>query len=244
VTLPIADYCREIESYLCRKNDGHLVRVVGPSFELVSGWAERGVPLKVAFSGIDRYFERYYRERPRRRPVRIDFCEPDVLDVFDDWKRAVGVGAPSSRADGPATGDGDDAPRDGGAPSVSLPEHLRRVTTKLTSARALHPVGAACDGVLDRLAAELDAARQGGRGLRGAARDRLVDRLAVLDTELVAAARSALDPESSTAFAREADDELATFRSSLSPDAFARARQAIVDRLVREHFGLPTIAYW
>ena len=40
------DFCREIETYLCKKNDGHLIRVVGPSFELVSGWAERGVPLK------------------------------------------------------------------------------------------------------------------------------------------------------------------------------------------------------
>src|SRR5262249_39856306 len=67
-TQPVDDaaaYCREIETYLCRKNDGHLIRVVGPSFELVSGWARRGVPLKIAFRGIDRYFERYYRKGPR-----------------------------------------------------------------------------------------------------------------------------------------------------------------------------------
>ena len=79
----IERYCRDIEAYLCRKNDGHLIRVVGPSFELVSGWAARGVPLKVAYQGIDRYFERYYRKGPRRRPVKVDFCEADVLDVFD-----------------------------------------------------------------------------------------------------------------------------------------------------------------
>ena len=57
----------------------------------MSGWAAQGVPLKVACSGIDRYFERYYRKGPRRRPVKIDFCEADVLDVFDEWRRAVGV---------------------------------------------------------------------------------------------------------------------------------------------------------
>ena len=90
-TQPVDEYCREIEAYLCRKNDGHLIRVVGPSFEVVSGWAESGVPLKVAFSGIDRYFERYYRKGARRRPVKIDFCDADVLDVFDEWKRAVGA---------------------------------------------------------------------------------------------------------------------------------------------------------
>ena len=45
--MQIADYCREIEAYLCQKNDGHLIRVVGPSFGLVSAWAEQGVPIKV-----------------------------------------------------------------------------------------------------------------------------------------------------------------------------------------------------
>ncbi len=53
-TEPI-DYCREIEAYLCQKNEGHLIRVVGPSFDLVSRWAAEGIPLKVAFGGIDRY---------------------------------------------------------------------------------------------------------------------------------------------------------------------------------------------
>ena len=94
--LDTSDYCRQIETYLCQKNDGHLIRVVGPSFEMVSRWAGEGVPLKVAFGGIDRYFERYYRKGPRRRPVRIDFCEADVLDVFDEWRRATGL--TSSRA--------------------------------------------------------------------------------------------------------------------------------------------------
>src|SRR5256886_2978161 len=89
--LDIQGYCREIEAYLCRKNDGHLIRVVGPSFELVSSWAAQGIPLKIAFRGIDRYFERYYSKGPRRRPVRIDFCEADVLDVFDEWRRALGL---------------------------------------------------------------------------------------------------------------------------------------------------------
>ena len=31
----------QIESYLCRKNGGHLVRIVGPAFEKVRSWAAR-----------------------------------------------------------------------------------------------------------------------------------------------------------------------------------------------------------
>ncbi len=87
----VEDYCRQVEAYLCRKNDGHLIRIVGPAFEQVCGWAARGVPLKVAMRGIDRYFERYYAKGPRRRPVRVEFCEADVLDVFDEWRRALGI---------------------------------------------------------------------------------------------------------------------------------------------------------
>ena len=54
-----AEYCRQIEAYLCRKNEGHLIRIVGPVFEQVTGWAVQGVPLAVAFRGIDQYCERY-----------------------------------------------------------------------------------------------------------------------------------------------------------------------------------------
>src|SRR5438309_7121774 len=113
-----ADYCREIETYLCRKNDGHLIRVVGPSFDLVSAWAARGVPLKIAFSGIDRCFERYHRKGPRRRPIKIDFCDADVLDAFDDWRRALGLPLAGAAADPPAGAAAI------GRPAVSLPAHL------------------------------------------------------------------------------------------------------------------------
>ena len=96
---PEEDYCRQLETYLCRKNDGHLIRIVGPAFEQVCGWAARGIPLKIAMRGIDRYFERYYAKGPRRRPVRIEFCEADVLDVFDEWRKSVGVSVGASRGE-------------------------------------------------------------------------------------------------------------------------------------------------
>jgi len=237
--LDIADYCREIETYLCRKNDGHLIRVVGPSFSLVSAWAAQGVPLKIACAGIDRYFERYYRKGPRRRPVKIDFCEADVLDVFDEWRKALGV-TQSAVVNDHASADGD-------PPAVagrqSLPAHLERVLLRLSSARARGSLGDAFDTLIDRVSAELDAARSKASGLRGAARRELIQRLAALDAELMRQARSGLDTAAAASLAREAEEELAAFRSGMAPDAFARARDAATDRLVRERFALPTIAF-
>jgi hypothetical protein len=230
--LQIADYCREIEAYLCQKNDGHLIRVVGPSFGLVSAWAEQGVPIKVAFKGIDRYFERYYRKGPRRRPVKIDFCEADVLEVFDEWRRAVGVAA-SGEAAGPSPA----------SRHASLPAHLERVVRRLTSGRADGSLGAEFDDVIDRVSAELDAARAKSGGLRGDAREALIDRLATFDAELLRRARATLDDAAREALAREADLELAGFRSGMTSETFARAREAAIDRLVRERCGLPVVMF-
>jgi hypothetical protein len=232
------EYCREIEAYLCKKNDGHLIRVVGPSFELVSGWAERGVPLKVAFRGIDRYFERYYREGPRRRPVRIDFCDADVIDVFDEWRRAVGLPA-ATTAGAPASGE------DAGQPVArgpSLPAHLERVLMRLTTARIKGVLGEAADPALDQVSAELDVARASARGVRGEARRALLERLSDLDAQLLAIARRSLPDGELQAIERSADDELAPFKPQMAVDAYARAHVAAVDRLIRERAGLPTVA--
>ena len=233
-TQPV-DYCREIEAYLCRKNDGHLIRVVGPSFDLVSRWETDGVPLKVAFQGIDRYFERYYRQGPRRRPVRIYFCDADVRDVFDEWRRAVGV---VSRPEG---GESIDAERASNR-RASLPAHLERAALRLTSARATGAVGPEADMVIDRLAQELDSARA-ANGLRGEARRAAIVRLAALDDELMQLVRASVNEAARANVEREADDELAAFRGSMPEPAYQRARAAAVDRLIRQRLGLPVLTY-
>src|SRR5690349_18604772 len=188
----ISSYCREIETYLCRKNDGHLIRVVGPSFEVVSRWAAGGVPLKVACRGIDRYFERYYRAGPRRRPVKIDFCEADVLDVFDEWRRAVGVGQHAETSNQSIDNQSAISNQQSSI-RRSLPAHLERVVLRLSSARASGALGEAFDALIDRVSAELDAAREKAGGLRGDARQKLLARLADVDADVLREARTLLD---------------------------------------------------
>ena len=228
------DYCRRIEGYLCRKNDGHLVRIVGPAFEQVCAWASRGVPLRVAFSGIDRYFERYYAKGPRRRPVRVEFCEADILDVFDEWRRAVGV------TDAPVL-TGKPAEEPAARSQTSLPAHLDRVVARLTAARAgeSRPL----DSVLESLVRELDAIRTHAKGARGAAREEIVARLAVLDASLLESARAEAAGGTLEEIAGEADTELAPFRARMDGAAYDAARRACIDRLLRERLRLPTIAY-
>jgi hypothetical protein len=231
-------YCRDVEAYLCRKNDGHIVRIVGPAFEQVCGWAAKGIPLKVTFRGIDRYFERYYAKGPRRRPVRVEFCEADVLDVFDEWKRAVGVWESAAPpVDGAA---GEDA-ETGGSKRGTLPAHLDRVVARLTARRAGE--NRPLDSVLEDIVRELDTARAGAKALRGEAREAFVARLRALDAGLVQSAREACDPDTLRRLELEAERELAPFRARMPPDAYAASRRAAIDRLVRDHASLPTITY-
>jgi len=114
---------------------------------------------------------------------------------------------------------------------------------RLTAARAGGRLGEAFDEIIDRIARELDAARAESRGLRGEARQSLITRLATLDAELVAAVRASMDETALAAVAREAAEELASFRQRMAADAFDRALDAAVVRLVRERFSLPMIAF-
>ena len=228
-------YCRQLEAYLCRKNDGHLIRIVGPSFEQVCGWAARGIPIKIAQRGIDRYFERYYAKGPRRRPVQIQFCEADVFDVFDEWRRAVG--APTQSEDAETGSDEPESSRHRG----SLPAHLDRVIARLTMVRGGED--RSLDETVDRFVRELDGVRSTAKTLRGDARAAFLARLQELDVELIEIARVNSSPETLQQFEVEADDELAPFRDRMAREVYERSRRAAVDRLIRERRRLPVITF-
>ena len=234
-------YCREIETYLCRRNAGHLIRIVGPAFERVRGWAEVGVPLPVVLRGIDRKLERYRAAGQTRRPVRIEHCEADVLDVFDEWRRAVGVtlipdrpadeagpAAPSHQADRPVRR------------RVSLPAHIDRVLTRATNQLAIREAAPGIHAALERVIVDLDLLRQDARGARGPARAALLDRLVAIDQALIVAARAAAG-SSLEGIADAARAELAPFKTRMAAAPFARALTACTDRLLSERFRLPTV---
>jgi hypothetical protein len=229
----VAKYCRELESYLCQKNEGHLIRIVGPAFDRVCSWAERGVPLRIALRGIDRYCERYNARPGRRRPVRIEFCEAEILEAFDEWRRAVGVTAT------PAIGE------DGGGSGrkPSLTSHVERVVARLRTLAFKSTDSDEFMRLLDRSIRELEGFSETARSVRGDARARMIERLAAIERELTNAAATLLDRQRATELSREAEEELAPFGSRLNPEARDKAVAAAYDRLVREALGLPTLAY-
>ena len=238
--------CRAVESYLRRKNDGHLIRIVGPAFEMVCGWAAAGIPLRVVERGIDRRFVRYHARGPKRHPLRIEYCEADVLDLFDEWKRAVGLRAAPGGEEaprGPELEEAGTAGRPGGSRSRrSLAAHLDDLAARLSVWNP--PPGAAALDSLRREARDaVEAVRSGGRTLRGDARRRVLEQLAALDGRFPIAARADAGDAVLQELRTEAQGSLEPFRSRMPPAALASALEAATDRLLAEHFKLPRLTF-
>jgi len=226
--MDVADYCREIETYLCRKNEGHLIRIVGPVFEKVCGWATQGVPLAVAMQGIDQYCERYYAKGQRRRPVRVEFCEADVLELFDDWRRAVGVAGGNEEQASQRRHD-------------TLPSHIERAIARLTALRGGRGPGAFADRV-DDVVRELDRLKTSAKQARGDARAAILNRLTALDASLLDLAREQLDEQARADLRKHAEAEIAPFAARMPPAARAAAIEAAFMRLLRDGAGLPVLS--
>jgi hypothetical protein len=235
----VGEYCRSIEDHLTRINGGHLVRVVGPGFDLVRGWAESGVPLSVVYRGIELKADRARARRssPGRapRPLRIEFCEADVIDLFESWRRAVGVPAATGAIE--ATGhDGQPAPKR----APSLTKHLDRVIDRLGRVAGRTDLPPSLVESLTMLLEAVSSLREEAKGTRRGL-DALKDRLAPLDAQMMTAVRSAAPPELLDDLTREAAQDLAPFQPRLSPEAWRQALELTIDRLLRDRFGLPTI---
>ena len=232
-------YCRAVETHLTRVNGGHLIRIVGPGFELVRRWATDGVPLSVVFRGIDLKAARH-QAGTARQPLRIEFCDEDVRDGFDNWRRAIGI-SPS------AHGDAANVPEDD--PPIGEPASVTRRTATKDLDRAIDRLSRAV-GRLDwpealrvvigaRLEA-LTAIRTDLRGARGDARATLLARAAAGDRAFAVELRDAAPPAIAADARAEAERELASYRARLSPAAWFQAVDVTADRLLRDRLGLPT----
>jgi hypothetical protein len=242
----VADYCREVEAYLTRVNGGTLIKIVGPAYVLVRSWQEQGIPLSVVMRGIDQKAERHQRGAGARgRTLHISFCADDVQELFEQWKRAVGmmaVGADDGEGESRA-GRSEPQLRRNEEPTKkpSLSKHLERVTERLSRLLGRNDLPEAFLERVNHVIGVVAATRESAKGARGPAREEAVEALRPLDRVLVDAARATLTPAESAALEAQAASELAAYRGRLDPAAWEEAVKATAARLVRERFALPVV---
>ena len=184
------------------------------------------MPLQVVVRGIDRKLERYLAVGRTRRPLRIEHCESDVLDVFDEWRRAVGVAVIPDRPVDDARGGfrpcRPTRPTGLSDAACSLPAHIDRVLTRATNQLAQREAAPGIHAALERMIADVDDLRHAARGARGETRADLVERLATIDQALIAAARTAAG-SALEGLQDAARTELAPFKTRMAEAPFARA---------------------
>jgi len=235
----VGAYCRQVEARLTQENGGHLVRIVGPAFDLVRRWALDGVPISVVFQGIAQKAERHRAGRSPH-PLRIEFCESDIRALFEHWRRAVGVSSGSFETAGASS---DEPPADEVSGRPSLSRHLDRAIARLTTVAGRSDIPEAVRALATAQLDEVTAIRGQARTARGAARAALIERLAPLQHAAAVAAREAAPTTLLAELTGQAERDLAVYRQRLHGEAWQRAVDVTVDRLLRDRFGLPTLEW-
>jgi hypothetical protein len=166
----LSDYCRQWRITPDPVNVAATCAHRRRRFEIVRQWAESGFP--IACHGID--LKAVAPARTSRRPLRIEFCEEDVRELFAGWRRAVGLSRESEPAERP-----------------SLSKQLDRVIERLGRVAARVDLPAPFLDALSRVLEEAVAVRERAKGARGSAREALAAEAAALDRQITIAARDA-----------------------------------------------------
>jgi hypothetical protein len=229
----LGEFCRRVEEHLARVNEGQIIRVVGPAFELVRGWALEGMPLSVVAHGIELKAERHRAGRSTR-PLRLEFCDADVREVYVRWRRSVGLSALSAEPQGAA-----EPVEPERRPSLS--RQMDRAIDKLSRVAGRLDLAERFRDEVSRSIDELSNIREAARTARGDARNALSARLLPIDAALVGAGREAIGSDALERLRGDAETDLASYRTRLSPDLWRRSVDRALDQLVRDHLGLPIL---
>ena len=245
--MSIGEYCRAVEAFLCRKNGGHLIRVVGPAFEMVCDWERTGIPLGIIERAIEKRYLRYIADGARRRPLRIEFCEGDVLELFDQWRRAVGAPQVTEQHTwGVSVVSESDSSHEKSSSRTTLPAHLDSVIQRLQFWSEGRPPDCNDSELLRRVSKVVEFVsncRKSANGLRGNARQEVIVKLKQYDEKLLVSIRASADEILMQRLESEARASLEPFRSRMAAEAFENAVTIATDRLLVSHFKIPSLSF-
>src|SRR5262245_35038251 len=193
------------------------------------------MPLSIVTHGIDLKAERHRAGRSTR-PLRLEFCEADVRQVYTRWCRSVGLTASGPKAEAsPESRETEKRP--------SLSRQVDRALDKLSRVSGRLDLPEAFRETVGQAINELSVVRDASRTARGDARKALTSRLPTVDMALLGAGRDALKAEVLDRLRRTAEADLAPYRRRLAAEIWHRGVDRALDQLIRDHLGLPTLSF-
>jgi len=224
-------YFTEIEDRFSRRR-GSLLLLSTLDWALIESWREAGVPLEAVLRGIDTAFDRYETRsahaKGRLRKVNgLAWCAQAVMTAAEEMVEAATGAAP--RRDVTVESSGFESAR----VSAYLTRNAEEVWTgsERTSNEALVPIAT-------RLR-ELAAAMHETDAMPLEELDRI---LTVLEEKMVNAVRANTSEAELVTLRRQADSELAPFRSKMSAVQLRQVQQQFLTRRLLQMNSLPRLS--
>lgn len=224
-------YFTEIEDRFNRRR-GSLLLLSTLDWALIESWREAGLPLEAVLRGIDSAFDRYEtrstRSKSRLRKVNgLAWCAQAVMAAAEEMVEAATGAAPQREA----------AARPSGFENERVAAYLKHnangvaAASEKTSNEALAPI-------VTRLR-ELAAAMHEADAMQLEELDRI---LTVLEERMVDAVRANSSEAELVMLRREADTELAPFRSKMSAVQLRQVQQQFLTRRLLQMHSLPRLS--
>jgi hypothetical protein len=220
------EYFRTIEAHFTRLRQSPM-SLSSNDFHRICRWKEQAIPLPIVLRGLDRYFSRI-KDNPRKKRwfISVAFCENDILDLWEEHL-VKSIGASEQGATG---SDGRTDRRDRLSDVAASLGELASKTK--SSGRA--KLAADLRKEARNLQSLLEADWEGKEALLQ------IERALVLSGARIAKKLALLvDEEKLSGFRAEAVADLEDYRHRMDPKAFKGLLEKLLQKKIREHFGLP-----
>lgn len=212
------NYFSEVEEHFIRRRGKHLL--VSPlDWTLIEMWKEHGIPLHVVLRGIDRSFESA-REGRKKEPRTLFYCNPAVMEAFDEYKEAT-IGGRSEESATEEISDFDFG-------------QVERFLAELADA-----VRSLSDESLDGVVGRIDALSKEISSSTSPKMEQLDRDITQIGADLVERLCRELDAELLKGLESDVQGELKIYKKRLDPEMYKKLERRHLERKVREHFGLP-----
>jgi len=233
------NYFTEIEEHFVRRRGKHLY--VSPlDWSLIATWRDSGVPLHVALRGIDRAMDGFFAKQPLKasKVSSLFYCHASVMEEYARHLEAH-VGEALQEESGNEAPASDGQTTEPAGPGKE--EILRFFEARILEIKALGAKQYVSEEVregIERILTRLDEI------LGDLAPDRQIDfealdrDLAILDETLVGILRTAVAPEVTESWEKEARKDLKIYKKKLPPETYAKILDTYMRTRIHRHFAV------
>ena len=221
------NYFTEIEEQFQRRRGSGLI-LSTLDWALIETWKDAGIPLEAVLRGIDTTFDHYEQRPSKTRKINgLAFCSQEVLAAAEDMKEAAVGAVPQEKGPVP------------GLQPEEIAKFFSENADKLRKAQAAPQVRSVARECATTLETHAAALKEKSGMLR---LEDLERHLTVLEEKLLAALTMTVPDADLLAVRREADREIAPYRSKMPAAQIEQLHKQFVHKRLFEQAKIPRLS--